>query len=209
MSRSGPQEQFFLDTPRGILSRGGLVFHTTVSDLERLYGKVLEKVTLEDLIDRAELWLTSHRVITLWVLIPLLVFLPVSLACILGLGCFIGWKTVAPALGNAGLEAPLRVLSSVAAQLVGYVVAMSWLGVMGDHAALIAGLAAFAAIRWQLLDYALNPLTAFLHRKLYPLPVADQMLRALIHAAALKHKIKLSQFPRISRWMPEDEEDAN
>ncbi len=35
------------------------------------------------------------------------------------------------------------------------------------------------------------------------------MLRAVIHAAALKHKIKLSQFPRISRWMPEDEEDAN
>lgn len=208
MSQSGRFEQPYLDTPRGILSRGGLLFHTTVADLERLYGKVLEKVSLEALIDRAELWLTSHRAVTLWAMIPLLVYLSVPLACVLGLIIFVAWKTVAPALGNARLEAIIRLLSSVAAQLVGYVVAMSWLGAVENYSALIAGLAAFALIRWQLLDYLLGPLIAPIHERLYPLPVADQMLRAVIHAAAIRLNLKLPQFPSISRWMPDEEDET-
>ncbi|HEY5564204.1 MAG TPA: hypothetical protein VIL33_01350, partial [Rhodothermia bacterium] len=55
--------------------------------------------------------------------------------------------------------------------------------------------------RWQLLDYLLNPVISQLHRRLYPLPVPDQMLRAVIHAAAIRLRIPLPQFPSIARWM--------
>jgi len=201
MRQSSQNELPYLETPRGILSRGGLFFHTTVANLEESYGEVLDKVSLSRLIDRAELWLTSHRAITLWSMIPLLAFASIPVACGLGLVVFVLWKSIAPALGNGWLDQPLRLLSSVAGQLVGYVVAMSWLGATENYPALIAGLIAFAIIRWQLLDYFLNPVTSQLHRRLFPLPVHDQMLRAVIHAAAIRLRIPLPQFPSIARWM--------
>jgi hypothetical protein len=197
----------YLETPRGILSRGGLLFHTTTDDLERLYGEVLQHVTLEQLIDRAELWLTSHRAVTLWALIPLLVYLSMPVACLVGLVVFLTWKSVAPALGNAMLEKPIRLLSSVAGQLVGYVIAMSWLGASERYGALTAGLIAFALIRWQLLDYLFRPLTSLVHRRMFPLPVADQMLRAVIHSTAIQLKVRLPQFPSIARWMSNEDDE--
>jgi len=200
LERTLPEEPY-LETPRGILSRGGLIFHTTRADLESFYGEVLERIPLGALIDRAELWLTSHRTMTLWAMIPLLVYVSIPTACAVGLLIFIGWKALAPALGNARVERAIRLFSSVSAQLVGYVIAMSWLGAQERYAPLIAGLTVFAIVRWQLLDYALRPLTQWLHRLLYPLPVADQMLRAVIHAAAIQLNVRLSQFPSIARWM--------
>lgn len=208
MSSSDRFVEPYLETPRGILSRGGLLFRTTTADLEELYGEVLEKISLGELIDRAELWLTSHRAITLWSMIPLLAYVSPVVGCVLGLAVFILWKSIAPALGNAWLEWPIRLLSSVAGQLVGYVIAMSWLGATGNHGALVTGLIAFAVVRWQLLDYLLRPVIALIHRRLYPLPVPDQMLRAVIHAAAIRLRISLPQFPSISRWMINKNEEA-
>jgi len=183
-----------------------LVFHTTRADLESFYGEVLEKISLGALIDRAELWLASHRTVALWAMIPLLVYASLPIACVVGGLVFVGWKSIAPALGNARLEKVIRVLSSVAGQLVGYVIAMSWLGARGQYAALITGLLVFAFVRWQLLDYILGPLTKWIHKLLYPLPVEDQTLRAVIHAAAIQFNVRLSQFPSISRWMTSGDE---
>lgn len=208
MTESSPNEQTYIETPRGILSRGGLVFHTVRSELERQYGDVLKEVSLEDLIERAGLWLHSHRAIAIWAMIPLLAYMPVGIACVLGLVVFLLWKLIAPALGTPRLEKAVRLLSSVPGQLVGYVIALSWLGSSGNYPALIAGLVAFALIRWQVLDYVLGPVTRYLYKRLYPLPVADQMLRAVIHAMAIKMKIILPQFPSMARWMSEKDGGA-
>lgn len=200
MIRSRSLDQPYLETPRGILSRGGLLYHTSVERLTEEYGEVLEERPLEKLIDSAELWITSHRAVTLWVLIPLLVYLPVPVAGPLALCVFVSWKALAPAIGGTRLEVPIRLLSSVGAQMVGYVIAMSWLGATGRYTGLGVGLAGFVVIRWQLLDYLLRPLTDYVHRRLFPLPVSDQMLRAVIHSVAIRLKIALPQFPTIGRW---------
>jgi hypothetical protein len=141
-------------------------------------------------------------------MIPLLLYTSIPVACGLGLVLFVLWKSIAPALGNGWLDQPLRLLSSVAVQLVGYVVAMGWLGATGNYQALIAGLVAFIMIRWQLLDYLLNPVISRLHRRLFLLPVPDQMLRAVIHAAAIRLRIPLPQFPSMARWMDAGNEET-
>ena len=56
---------------------------------------------------------------------------------------------------------------------------------------MIVGLVGFVLLRWQLLRLLLERPLAGLLRRLYPLGVNDQMLRAVLLKSALRHGISL------------------
>jgi hypothetical protein len=66
------------------------------------------------------------------------------------------------------------------------------------YAAVGVGLGGFVLLRWGVLEWASGYLIRPLRRALYPLPVADQVLRGLIVRVALKHRLSLPQVDDIT-----------
>ena len=90
-------------------------------------------------------------------------------------------------------------LDHVLAQALYYVVAMSAVAAAEMYAALGAGLLGFVLLRWGVLEWAAGYVVRPLRRALYPLPVADQVLRGLIVRVALKHRLSLPQVDDITK----------
>jgi hypothetical protein len=78
-----------------------------------------------------------------------------------------------------------------------YVLVLSVLAAQDQIAAVLVGLAGFLLLRWGLVGRVLRlPLRAVL-RRLYALPPQDQVLRAFILRAGLRHGVALPQLDRI------------
>ncbi len=189
----------FLDTPGGIITASGVRFHTTRALLEEYAGPVLEVVPLATLVARTEVWLRSGQTLALWTLAGLLLVVPPVGAVLAALTVYLGWETVGPSFVSRRLVAVFRVLDGPLVQAALYVAVLSWLGVEGRLSAVGAGLAGFVLVRWRLLPLALRSALRILRRPLYTLPVPDQVLRAFVLRAALRHGITLPQLERLKQ----------
>ena len=95
----------------------------------------------------------------------------------------------------------VRLLDVVFAQGFYYVFMLSLLASRGEMAALGVGLGGFVLLRWGVLARLSHPLVGRIWRSLYALPVPDQVLRAFIIRAALKHGLSLPQLDRLEEQM--------
>jgi len=189
----------FLDTPAGLLSASGVRFHTTRALLEDYAGPVLERVPLADLIARTEVWLRSGQTAALWALAGFLLVLPPLGAAACALTVYLGWETLSPAFVSRRVVSAFRVLEMPAVQAVLFVATLSWLGAAGQLGAVGVGLVGFILVRWQILPFLLRPTVALLRRPLFTLPAPDQVLRAFVLRAALRHGIELPQLEALKR----------
>jgi len=199
----GPKrtDPVFLETPRGLFTPTGTWFRTTVKQLKRSYPDVLAKTDLHELVYRSETWLQSHRSLALLAVPIFLLIMPVGWALGSGVVVFFAWMLLAPALGNHIMARVFEWLGWVPVQLIIYVVVLSVFGAGEEYDRLLAGLGWFVVLRWRLLDLLFRPLTVRLSARLYPLPVPDQMLRAVIFSEAIRKGISLDGFPSIARWL--------
>ncbi len=195
----GSDRDLILDTPQGLVSPHGVHFRTTRALLEDFAGPVLKIVSLPTLIDRAEVWLRSGPAITLWALAMLLLFVPPLWAGIGALFVYLGWETFSPLWASRWLVGLLRGLENPIVQAVLYVAVLSALGVRGEVGAVGVGLAGFVLVRWGMIPWLLRPVLKALRRPLYTLPVADQVLRAFVLRAALRHNVALPQLEALKR----------
>ncbi len=195
----GDEHPPFLDTPGGIITASGVRFHTTGALLEEYAGPVLAVVPLATLVSRTEVWLRSGQTLALWTLALLLLAVPPVAAVLAALTVYLGWETVGPSFVGRRLVAVFRVLDRPLVQAALYVAVLSWLGAEGRLSAVGAGIAGFVLVRWRLLPLALRPTLAILRRPLYTLPVPDQVLRAFVLRAALRHGITIPQLDRLKR----------
>jgi hypothetical protein len=207
----GPKrtEPVFLDTPRGLITPAGAWFRTSASRLEASYPEVLARTELAELVYRAEVWLNSHRSVALVAVALLLLVVPPGWAIIVGVLVFFGWLTVAPSLGNRALGRILEWLGWAPIQVTLYVVVLSLFGARDQHLSLLCGVGWFVVIRWRLLDFLSRPMADAVFRRLYKLPVPDQMLRAVIFSEAIRLGIPLEGFPSIARWLDSGEDDQD
>ncbi|MEM1043142.1 MAG: hypothetical protein AAGI91_10990 [Bacteroidota bacterium] len=189
----------FLDTPSGIMTASGVHFHTTRALLEGYAGPVLEAVPLATLVDRAEVWLRSGQTLALWSLALLLLVAPPVGAAFAALTVYLGWETLGPSVVSRRLVSAFRVLEKPLVQAVLYVAVLSWLGAEGRLGAVVAGLLGFVLVRWRVLPLLLRSALKILRRPLYTLPAPDQVLRAFVLRAALRHGIKLPQLERLKQ----------
>jgi len=189
----------YLDTPGGLISASGVHFRTTRALLEQFAGPVLEKVSLDTLLERAEVWLRSGQTVALWVLALLLFVLPPVGAALAALTVYLGWETLGLSFVSRRLVAVFRVLEKPFVQAVLYVAVLSYLGSEGHAGAVGVGLAGFVLIRWRVLPLALKPVLRLLRRPLYTLPPPDQVLRAFVLRAALRHNVDLPELEQLKR----------
>ena len=208
----GSSSSPYVDTPYGILTEGGRWYHVTEEDVQNYAGAVLEHVPLEQLLRWADTWIDSARPVALWSLPALLWGLPVAWAAGGTLVLFLGWALLSPALPSLLAVRVVSVLDSVLAQSLYYVLTMSVFAATEMYGALGVGLGGFVLFRWGVLEWAAGHAVRPLRRMLYPLPVADQVLRALIVRVALKHRLSLPQVDDITKDIIENldnQQDSN
>ena len=189
----------YIDTPYGLLTEGGRWYHVREKDVEEYAGTVLDRVPLEQLLRWADTWVDSARTVTVWALPLILWGLPVAWAVGGALTLFVAWALLSPALPSLLAVRAVSALDHVLAQALYYVVAMSAVAAAEMYGALGAGLVGFVLLRWGVLEWAIGYVVRPLRRALYPLPVADQVLRGLIVRVALKHRLSLPQVDDITR----------
>jgi hypothetical protein len=183
----------YVDTPYGMMTADGHWYHIPEADVREYAGAVLDHVSLDRLVQWADAWMDSPRTATLWLLPLLLWGLPVGWAVGAAFLVYVGWALGSPALPSVGA---VRVASGLRHTLVqgGYYVAtLSYLASMEKYAAVGTGLAAFVLFRWGIVGWLAGTGLRPLRRRLYPLPVTDQVLRGLIVRAALKYRVSVPQ----------------
>lgn len=193
----------FVATPQGLFTPAGTWFYTTVDDVETYAGAVLDKVSLDDLVVQAEVWLRSPQSLAWVTLLGTLLILPPFVAALLALGAFIGWAMVSPALVNRPLGTLFRWLDHPVVQMLLGVVVLSVLGMAGAYGAVAAGVIGFVLLRWGLVRRFTKPLIDPVHQRLYPLHVTDQVLRACIIRAALAHGVDVPEVDRMAERLTE------
>ena len=189
--RSAHRPPPYIDTPAGILSAGGVHFHTTEAMLETYAGPLLEREPLATFVRRAETWLEAPRALAI-VSTPLWLFAfgwPWALLCILA--TYVGGALALPSAASRWGAAVVRWLANPGVQAVWLLASLWGLSAMGRTAAVWAGLAAFVVLRVGLAERLLGPLLARGQARLYALPVADQVLRAFLVRGALRHGVPL------------------
>ncbi len=181
----------YVDTPYGMMTAAGRWYHIPEADVREYAGAVLDHVSLEKLLEWADAWIDSPRILTLWVLPLLLWGLPVRWAAGAAVVLYVGWALLSPALPIIGAVRVAAGLRHVIVQGLYYVLTMSVLAANEQYAAVGVGLAAFILFRWGIVEWAFRWGLRALRRMIYPLPVTDQVLRGLIVRAALKYRVSV------------------
>lgn len=188
----------YVDTPYGMVTVGGEWYHIPEDDVREYAGAVLDYVSLDQLLRWADAWKQSPRTLTLWGLPPLLWALAPGWATLAALGGFVGWALVGPALPSIVGARIASVLGNRWVQAAYYAGTLSLLAAQARYAAVAVGLVAFVLFRWGVVQWAVRTPLRGAWRRLYPLPVTDQILRGLIVRVALKHRLALPQVDDIT-----------
>ncbi len=192
-------ETQFVDTPKGIFTASGVWFRTTEALLRQYAGGVFAREPLGKLLTDAEVWLRSPQALTLWLLPMFLFLIPPLPAAAAALVVYVAWKSLGPSFVGRTLTRLFRLLDLVLLQALFYVFMLSALAAQQQYMAVWVGLGGFILLRWGLVRWATLPLVRLLWTSLYRLPVPDQVLRALILRAAMKHGVALPELDRIER----------
>jgi hypothetical protein len=198
MASDGPPPTF-VNTPYGMVTAAGRWYHIPEEQARDYAGEVLDHISLEDLVERADLWIDSPRTVALW-LMPLVLWgLSPVWAVATTAGLYLGWALASPAVPSLWGTRAVRLLSSTLAQGSYYTVVLSLFAMADRFAAVGVGLAAFVLFRWGIVDWAVRGGLRALRRRLYPLPVTDQILRGLMVRAALRHRVSVPQVDAITQ----------
>lgn len=189
----GAASPTFVDTPRGIFTASGIWFRTSEAGVRDYAGDVLDHEPLRVLVRHAEVWLRLPETLALWCLPAALWVLPIWGAVGFSLGIYVTWSLLGPSLVNRPMLKVAFLLDHVFVQLMYYVGVLSLLAITAHYAALVVGLAGFIILRWGVIRKIVEPGLTTLLQRMYPLPVPDQVLRALIHRAALKYRVALPE----------------
>lgn len=183
----------YVDTPYGMVTASGRWYHIPEDDVRAYAGGVLEHVPLDRLIRWADAWLDSPRTVTLWLLPVLLWALPIGWALVAGVGLYGGWTLASPAFPGPWTAWVVSGLQNVLVQGGYYALTLSSFALGDQFAAVGVGLVAFVLFRWGIVDWGTGLVLRPLVKWLYPLPVSDQVLRALILRTAVYYRVSVSQ----------------
>jgi hypothetical protein len=188
----------FISTPYGMVTAAGRWYHIPEERARDYAGEVLEHISLEDLVEKADRWIDSPRTVALWALPLLLWALSPGWALGATAALYLGWALASPAFPSLWGTRLIGLLGNVLAQGGYYAVVLSLFARADRLAPVAVGLGAFVLFRWGIVDWALRGGLRALRRRLYPLPVTDQILRGLMVRAALKYRVSVPQVDAIT-----------
>ncbi|MEZ4699529.1 MAG: hypothetical protein R2834_23030 [Rhodothermales bacterium] len=189
----------YVDTPEGIFTAEGIWFRVSEADLTAFAAPVLEHTDLGRLIAQAVRWCLAGQTAGLWSLLLFLYLTPAAAALPLAVLVFLLVQTFRPLLVSRWLDPVLKLLQALPAQALAYIVVLSQFGVQGAYSQVVVGIAGFVLFRWGLVERTAAPVLQRLTKRLYPIPMADQVLRSTIVRAAMRYRVSLPELDRIER----------
>lgn len=192
-----PASPTFLDTPLGILTVGGMLFSTTVPLLREYAGRVLDYVSVEELISRAVTWLRFPSALFLWTLVLGLLTVTPGAAIATAVLVYVLAAVFSPPLAGRLTAGVARVIDMAGVQITLYVAVLSYLGYRDELVAVGVGLAGFILLRWRILGFVLGPIVRFFRGFISKLSAPDQALRAAVLHAAVQHRVPLDHIKEI------------
>jgi hypothetical protein len=192
-------DSVFVETPQGIFTASGVWFATTRDALETYASEVLAYEPIEQLIERAGVWLRSPETLAVWLLPLIMLSIPPWPAALSVITGYIAWKTLGPSAVSRAVERVFSIMDRVWLQGAYYVGILSYFAAINQFALVWTGLVGFIVIRWGLLSRIVQPLVLLMQGSLYDMPVPDQVLRAFIIRAAMAHRVSLPQLDRMER----------
>lgn len=197
----GTLPSYYQSTPSGIVTSGGGWYLAPETAIEAYAGDVLKHVPLSHILRFADTWALLPSTIGVLGTIGLLYVSPWSIALGAGLLLYVVARLLLPGVVLPSLSKGVRVAVHPVFQVLFAFLALSYLGMQGQIGAASAGLAAFVAYRWDLPGILLNPIVQPMLSRMYPLPVADQILRASLIRFALRHGVELPQIAVLEAQM--------
>jgi hypothetical protein len=194
----------FADLGHGIVTSSREWYHVTEETLRDYAGDVFDHVSLGQLLAWSDVWVHSARTVALWSLPLLLWALSPLWAALATLGLYLAWDVLSPSFPSLWLVQGLAWMQNAVVQGLYYVGILSFLSQQGSMWTVETGLAGFVMLRWGLVNYTLGSLTTWLRRRLYALPLNDQVLRGFILRVALAHRLSVPQLDTMAQEILEN-----
>ena len=191
MSDPRPDLPDYVDTPAGIVSAGGVQYHTTERLLREFAGPVLDQTSVGALVRGADAWAEAPRSLAAVALLAVLPLLSPAGAVGVALAVWSAVALVGPGAATPRAVPVLRVLGSAGVQGLLFALGLSALALVGAMPAVWTGLAGFVLLRVGIVGRLLKPALAPVLDRLYALPPADQTLRSLVVRTAIREGVSL------------------
>lgn len=189
----------YIDTPSGILTQKGTLFHTTEESLRKYAGELTKYESVEKLIACADVWLRFPLNFALWSTPFLLWQVQDLYACAIILAFFLILSITGPYYVNHTFSAIAKALNQVALQFLLYFFSLSYFLMSGNYTTALLSLGFFVLLRWGLVNKVFNPIFSRLTKLFYNAPYSDKVLKALIVRKSMKYHTELPEVLEVEK----------
>lgn len=180
----------FVETPLGVFTKNGHWYYITSDHVEKLAPGLLKKVTFEDIINDAEVWVKSTDTITLLLFISLIQFIPAYIAAILSMVFLYLWHQSKSAFVGIVSTIIIKILSFEGLILLLSVLSISYLGITGQYTDVLYGLLFFIIFRFGWMRKGFDSFFSKYHKGI---ALNDRVIKMLIIQTALRYEIEIPQ----------------
>ncbi|HKK46163.1 MAG TPA: hypothetical protein VJ964_11625 [Balneolaceae bacterium] len=151
MKKSTGRQDLYLETQMGIITRYGDWFHTTAKHIEVFVPGLLDKRSLDQLVEEANAWVRSADSLANTLLLVLLLFIHPVLAVAVAVAFHFFWYRTKSAFVTIFLGKVLKFLNTDGYLLVTSLIVLSLIGMGGHYLAAGIGLLFFFIMKLGLL----------------------------------------------------------
>ena len=181
----------FVDTPRGVLTPGGLLFHVTVESLYEWAGELFQHVSLREILAGVSAWQSVPSTIVLWLSPLAMLFLNPWLVAVLAVVLVPVLRAVSLPLINPPMISGIRYLALPGVQGLYYIAFLTLLSRVTSPLHVFVALGIFVLLRTGIADAIFARVGNWLSTALYKLAPDDISLRALIISSAAQYGVQL------------------
>jgi hypothetical protein len=180
----------FAETPLGIFTVNGHWFYTNSQEIEQFAPGLLRKISLKELVSRAEIWVRSTDAISVLGLVILLLLMPGYMAALFSVIVMVGWNLMKSAFVSKTTTTALKILSFDPLVLLTAVLALSYLGIQEEYTSLGYGLLFFILLRFGWLRKGFELMYVRVNEGI---GLNDRVMKMVIIREALYHDVNIRQ----------------
>jgi len=163
---SARSNSLYIETKLGIITRTGDWFHITAKQIEKFVPGLLEKRSLDKLVEEANAWVRSADSISLTILLVLLFFVHPVLAAVIATGVHFFWYRFKSGFVTIYLGKILKLMNTDGYLLITSLVVISAVGMNGQYLAAGIGLLFFFLMKLGLLKQLWDNIDKGVEKKL-------------------------------------------
>jgi len=201
MKKNDPlSNDIFLETQMGIVTRTGDWFHTTSDQIEKFVPGLLDKRSLDKLVEEAIAWVRSADSLALTILLVLLVFFHPVLAAAIAITFHFFWYRSKSSFVTIYLGKLLKLMNTDGYLLITSLVVISAVGMNGQYLAAGVGLLFFFLMKLGLLKMLWDKIDEGTEKKL---SLNDRVFKMILIKYAMHYNLAPSEVQNMEQQIIE------